>query len=157
MRNLPTARELRLKANQIVHIINAGDQRVYERFDGDVYEFPPKSWVPIRAEVAWIWLGNPDLRQDAGAWQAEVARLANRVGEDMWNYRKSGNFYCKEFGKGDFYGMPEERLNPIVTARPLDTLDEITSDLIQTPDSSLLESSSDDLMANVRVVPKAKR
>lgn len=158
MRKIPTARELRLKANQIVHIINAGDQHVYERFDGDVYHFPPKSWVPIRAEVAWIWLGNPDLRDDHAAWQSETARLANRVGEMQWQYRKDGHFYCREFGRGvAHYGMPEQSVNPIVVAKSLDTLDDIQSDLIQTPDTSLLESTEDDLTANVRVVPKGKR
>lgn len=152
-------REHKLKANQIVKVINKGDQDVYERFDGHVYHFPPKSWSPVRAEIAWVWFGRPELRDDRSQWQDEVDRISNRIGEKQWEYRKSGNFYCPDFGEaGEFYSMPSTKMNPSVVAQPLDTLEEVAKEFVQAPDAALLEEGlGNELTGNVRIAPRQGR
>jgi len=157
MSNPHLDRDFKLKANKIVKIVNSGDRDVYEMYDGDVYHFPPKSWLPIRAEIAWIWFGHQDLRDDPVAWQDELTRIADRVGPNEWAYRKDGKFYCADFGApGEFYTMPQEKKVPSVVAQSLDTLEEAAREFVSPPDPSILSQhdSLEDFTSEVRVAPR---
>ena len=159
MNTLPQTRDMKLKANKIVKVVNAGDREVFEMFDGDVYHFPAKSWIPIRAEIAWIWFGRQNLREDPVAWQEELVRVADRVGPKEWDYRKSGKFYCADFGDPvGCYNMHVERKVPSVVAQPLDTMEDVSREHVKAPSLADLHDQDDaDLTDNTRVAPRQSR
>jgi hypothetical protein len=148
-----------LRASKVVHVYNSGDRHVYEMFNGHVYSFPPKSYAPVSSDRAWLWLGDPDLRENPTEWQEELTRLRVRVGEDQWNYRVAGNFYCKEFGDPKvLYTSYDADVTPTVVATPIGDLEALEGGLTQAPDPTILGVGGLDHLTNqVRTAPRRRQ
>ena len=114
-------------AEQIVTVVNAGDQTVVERFNGTIYRFRPRTVNFVPAARAWLWFGNPNVRGNVREWNAEKSSVENRCGPKFWQYRLDGQFFVREwaeeFGRGrEFYGASTELPESMVDAVPMDSI-----------------------------------
>lgn len=109
-----------------VTVINTSDQHITEQWDGDTYEFPPKSYDDtIQQGTAALWFGDPADRVNVDDWNREVALIQAR-NERTWEYKRAGQFGVKNWGMvlpggngGDFYKVTLKPKEAVNQARPL--------------------------------------
>ncbi len=135
---------LREAANKIVHIVNEGDLDFPLTFDGMRHRVNGRrngraQVLPVSADRAWHWFGNPSKRTSYKTWSQEVRRIKSmfgyvndtmidkrdetgriigRVKENpcpFWDYIMDGKIYVKEFGKGaNMYSVNFDTESPVI-------------------------------------------
>lgn len=85
---LVPSRERRQKMFTPVWVYNFSDETYVDRFDGEEYRIGPRQKMLIPAHIAWMWVGDPDLRKNADLWYKEVNRLRFRKGTGTSEFDK---------------------------------------------------------------------
>ena len=119
--------ELRRKMEIPVTVVNEADHLMKDMYDGVEYRFPPRTKRTLAAHIAWLWFGNPDLKEDHTDWSREVSRVRERVGATQFQPKMDGQFYVREWKTGpEFYAHANiDQPRDIIDAEPIDDEDGI--------------------------------
>jgi len=91
------------RALRALTIVNASNHTFVDKYNGDVYEFPPMTKGQVPAAAAWLWFGDPDVHPNIGApdgvkreygdftWDRQVRMLAERHGGKRRPYQRLDN------------------------------------------------------------------